>query len=155
MITNYISGSHWRWEEVLPPSPSEHLTTCCCSSLSRVQLFATPWTAAHEAALSSLSPRLCSNSSPLSQWCHLTVLSSATPFSFCLWSFPVSGSFPVSWLFPSGSQNIGASASPSVLPMNIQGWFPLGLTDLISLQSRGLSRIFYNTTAQKHQFFSA
>ena len=81
-----------------------------------------------------LSPRVCSNSCSLSQWCHLTISSSATPFSFCLQSFPASGSFLMSRLFASGGQSIGASASGSVLPMNIQGWSPLGLTSLISLQ---------------------
>ena len=87
---------------------------------------------------------------PLSQWCYLTI-SSSDPFSFCLQSFPASGSFLMSWLFPSGGQSIGASAS--VLPLNVQGWFPLGLTGLISLQSKGLSRVFSNTTVQNHQFF--
>ena len=79
---------------------------------------------------------------------------SVTVFSFCLQSFPGSGSFPKSWLFPSGSQSIGVSASASVLPMNIQGWFPLGLTGLISLLSKGLSSVFSSTTIQRHQFFS-
>ena len=92
---------------------------------------------------------------PLSRWCHPTISSSVVPFSFRLQSFPESGSFPMRWLFTSGGQSIGASASASVLPMNIQGWFPLGLTGLISLQSKGLSRVFSNTTAQKHQFFGA
>ena len=82
----------------------------------------------------SPSPRACSNSYPLSLWCHLTVLSSVIPFSSC----PVSGSFPMSQLFTTGSQSIGTSATVSVLPMNIQDWFPLGFTDLISLQSKGL-----------------
>ena len=100
----------------------------------------------------SLSPRACLNSCPLSQWCHPTTLPSLIPF-FCLQSFPASGSFLMSQLLTSGDQSIGASAS--VLPMNIQGWFPLGLTGLISLQSKGLSRVFFNTTVQKHQFFSA
>ena len=86
-------------------------------------------------------------------WCHPTISSSAIPFSSCLQSFPASGSFPMSQFFPSGGQNIGASAS--VLPMNIQDWFPLGLTGLISLLSKGLSKIFSNTTIQKHQFFSS
>ena len=89
----------------------------------------------------------------LSQWCYLTISSSAALFSFCLQSFPASGYFPVSQLFPSGGQSTGASASPSDLPMNIQGWFPLGLTGLISLLSRGLSRVFSSTTIQKHKFF--
>ena len=103
----------------------------------------------------SLSPGTFSNSCPLSQWCHPTISSSFVPFSSCLQSFPVSGSFSVSWLFISGGQSIGASASASVLPMNnIQGWFPLGWTGWISLQSKGLLRVFSNTTVQKHQFFS-
>ena len=97
----------------------------------------------------------CSNSCPLSKWCHAIISCSINPFSSCLQSFPASGSFPVSQLFASGGQSIGASASASVLPMNIQGWFPLGLTSLLSLQSKGLSRVFSNTIVQKHQFFSA
>ena len=103
----------------------------------------------------SLSTRVCSNSCPLSQWCHPTFLSSVTPFSSCLQSFQASGSFPMSQLLASGSQSIGASASASALPMNTQDWFPLGLTGLISLQSKGLPRVFFNTTVQKHQFFSS
>ena len=99
------------------------------------------------------TPRGCSNLCPLSRWCHVTISSSVVPFSFCLQSFSVSGFFPVSRLFASGSQSIGASASASVLSVNIQGWFPLGLTGLISLQSKGLSRIFCSTTVQKHKFF--
>ena len=101
----------------------------------------------------SLSPGICSNSCPLSRWCYLTASSSASSFSFCLQSFPASGSFPMSWLFASGGHSIGASASASVLPMHIQGWFPLGLTGLISLQSKGLLRAFSSTTIQNHQFF--
>ena len=106
---------------------------CCIAdlmsvqSLSCVQPFATLWT--------SPTPRACSNSSPLSQWCHPTISSSVVPFSSCPQSFPASGSFPISQFFTSGGQSIGVSASASVLPMNIQDWFPLGLTGLISLQS--------------------
>ena len=92
----------------------------------------------------SLSPGVCSNSSPLSQWCYLTISSSGAPFFSCPQSFPASGSFPVSQLFTSGGQSIGASAL--VLPMNSQGWFPLGLTGRISLQSKGPSRVFSSTT---------
>ena len=103
----------------------------------------------------SPSLRVCSNLYPLSRWCHPTISSSVVPFSSCLQSFPASGSFPMSQLFSSGGLSIRVSASASVLPMNIQGWFPLGLTGLISLLSKGLSRIFSNTTVQKHQFFSA
>ena len=98
-------------------------------------------------------PRVCSNSCPLNQWCHLTISSSVVPFSSHFQYFPASGSFLMSQLSTSGGQNIGAMVS--VLPMNIQGWYPLGLTDLIALQSKGLSRVFSNTTFQKHQFFSA
>ena len=95
----------------------------------------------------SLSPEVCSNSRPSSWWCHPTISSSVIPFSSCPESFPASGSFPMSQLFTSGDQSIGASAS--VLPMNIQGWFPLWWTGWISLQSNGLSRVFSNTTVQK------
>ena len=125
--------------------------------LSHFWLFATPWTAAGQASLPSpaLSPRVCSNSCPLYQWCHSTISSSVVPFSSCPQSFPASGSFPMSQLFASGGHSIGASVSASVLPMNIQDWFPLGLISLISLLSKGLSRVFSNTTAQKHQFFGA
>ena len=94
-----------------------------------------------------------SNSCPLSWWCYLIISSSAALFSVWLLSFPTSGSFPMSQLFPSGGQSI--EASPSVLPMNIQDWFPLGWTGWISLQSKGPSRVFSNTTVQKHQFFGA
>ena len=102
----------------------------------------------------SPTPRACSNSCPLSQWCHLTISSSVVPFS-CLQSFPASRTLPMSQFFTSGCQSIGVSASASVLPINIQDWFPLGLSGLISLQSKGLSRIFSNTAVQKHQFFSS
>ena len=100
---------------------------------------------------SSLSPGVCSNSCPWSQWCHPAITSPVILFS-CLQSFPASGYFPMSQLFVPGGQSIGASASASVLPMNIQGWFPLGLTGLSSF-SKGLSRMFSSTTVQKHQFF--
>ena len=101
----------------------------------------------------SPSPGAYWNSCPLSRWCHPTILSSIVPFSFCLQSFPASGSFLISCFFTSNGQSIRASASASVLPMNIQYWFSLGLTGLISLQSKELSRVFSNTTVQKHQFF--
>ena len=104
---------------------------------------------------SSLSLGVCSNLCSLSQWCHSTISSSVAPFSFCSQSFPAPGSFPTSWLFTSGDQSIGASTSASVLPMNIQDWFPLGLTSLISLLSKGLSRVFSSTTVRKHEFFSS
>ena len=97
--------------------------------------------------------RVSSNSCPLSQWCHPTISSSVALFFSCPQSFP--GYFPVNWLFPTSGQRIGASASASVLPVDIQGWFPLGLTCLNSFQSKGLSRVFSGTLIQKHQFFGA
>ena len=103
----------------------------------------------------SPSPRACSNSCPLSRWCHPTILSSVIPFSSCLQPLTALGSFLMSQLFTWGDPSIRGSASTSVLPMNIQGWFLLGLKYLISLQSKGLSRVFSKTTVQKHQFFSA
>ena len=99
----------------------------------------------------SPTPGACSDSRPLSQWCHPTISSSINPFTSCLQSFPASGSFLMSQIFPSGGQSTGASTS--VLSINIQDWFPLGWTGWISLQSKGLSRVFSNTTVQKHQFF--
>ena len=101
----------------------------------------------------SPTPGVYSNSCPLRQWCHPTISSSVIPFSSCLQSFPASGSFQMSQFFTSGGQNIGVSASTSVLPMNTQDWSPLGWTGWISLQSKGLSRVFSNSTVQKHQFF--
>ena len=103
----------------------------------------------------SPTPGVYPNSYPLSQWCHPTISSSVIPFFSCPQSFPASGSFPNSQVFTSGGQSIGASASASVLPVNIQGWFPLGLTGWISLLSKGRSRVFSSTTVQKHQFFGA
>ena len=126
-------------------------------SLSHVWLFVTPWTAALQAFLSftiALSLlKLMSIDSV--RWCHAIISFYVTPFTSCLQSFSASGSFPMSWLFISGSQSFGAATLASVLPMNIQDWFSLGLADLISLLSEGLSRIFSNTTVKKHQFFGA
>ena len=101
----------------------------------------------------SPTPRVHPNPCPLSRWCHPTISSSVVPFSSCPQSFPASGSFPMSQPFTSGGQNIGVSASASVFPMNTQDWFPLGRTGCISLQSKGLPRVFSNTTVQMHQFF--
>ena len=134
------------------------LTICCCDCCSVAK--SCPTLQSHglqhiRLLCTSLSPGDCSNSCPLSRWCYITITSSAIPFSSCLQSFPASGSFPMSWLFVSGGQNIAASASASVLPMNIQDWFPLGSTGLIFLLSKGLSRVFSSTTIWKHQFFSA
>ena len=116
-------------------------------SLSRVQLFVTAGLSVHHQLW--VHPNSC----PLSQWCHPTISFSVVPFSSCLQSFPESGSFPRSQFFTSGGQSIGVSASASVLPMNSQDWFPLQLIGMSSLQFKGLSRIFSNTTVQKHQFF--
>ena len=123
--------------------------------LSLVRLFLTPWTSAHQASGPSPTPGVYSNSSPLSRWCPTTISSSVIPFFFHLQSFPASGSSQMIQLFTSGGQSIGVSASTSVLPMNTQDWSPLGWTGWISLQSRGLSRVFSNSTVQKHQFFGA
>ena len=124
-------------------------------SLSSVRFFV-PHGLQH-ARLSCLSPipEACSNSCPLSWWCRSTISSSGVPFSSCFQSFPTSGSFPMTQFFALGSQRIGVSASTSVLPMNTQNWPPLGWTGWISLQSKGLSRVFSNTTVRKHQFVSA
>ena len=128
-------------------NPSDYTSLVAVVELpSRVQLFATPWAAACQAPLSfTPSPGVCSSSCPLSWWCHPTISSSIALFSSCPQSFPASGSFPRSQLFISGSQTIRASASASVFPMNIQDWFPLGLTGFIYLQSKGLSRVFSST----------
>ena len=103
----------------------------------------------------SPTPGVHPNSCPLSRWCYPTISSSVIPFSSCPQSFPASGSFPMSQLLASGSQSFGVSTSTWVLPMNTQDWSPLGWTGWISLQSKGLSRVFSNTTVQKHQFFGA
>ena len=120
--------------------------------LSCIQLFETSWTAACQA---SLSFTISGTWMPLSWWYYLTISSSVARFSCWPWSFPASESFPVSWRLSSDDQSIGASASASVLPMNIQGWVSLGLTGLMSLLSKRLSRVFSSTTIQRHQFFEA
>ena len=122
-------------------------------SRSVVSDCATPRTATHQASLSHRQThRVYPNSCPMSRWCHPTISSSVILFS-CPQSFPASTSFQMGQLCASGSQSTGVSASTSVLPMNTQDWFPLGWTGWISLQSKGLSRVFSNTTVQKHQFF--
>ena len=154
------------------PNPMTSLTNeSCCSQLSKESTLSPSkeFSSVHSVVSDSLQPHglqharpPCSspapgvypNSCPLSQWCHQTISSSVVPFSSCLQSFPASGSFQMSQFFPSGGQSIGVSASASVLPMNTQDWSPLGWTGWISLQSKGLSRVFSNTTVQKHQFFS-
>ena len=124
-------------------------------SLSRVRFFVTPWITAPQATCPSPTPGVYSDSCQSSQWCHPAKSSSVIPFSSCPLSHPASGSFPMSQHFAWGGQSIGVSALASVLPMNIQDWSPLEWTGWISLQSKGLSRVFSNTTVQKHQFFGA
>ena len=133
-----------------------------CSSVQFISVQLSRWVVSdfatcglQDARLScpSPTPGAYSNSCPSSRWCHPTLSSSVIPLSFHLQSFPATGSFPMSMFFTSGGQGIGVSALASVLPMNTQDWSPLGWTGLISLQSKGLSRIFSNTTVQKHQFF--
>ena len=143
------------------PSPLSEWVFCSVQSLSRVWLFVTPWTAARQASLSITNSwslfRLMSiddmDSCPW-RWCHPTVSSSAILFSSHLQSFQASGSFQMNQFFASGGQSNGVSASTSVLPMNLEDWFSLGWTGWISLQSKGLSRVFSNTTVQKHTFCS-
>ena len=162
---NCSAGSTWwgrsraccrPWLPLLGPAsslpPITFLSFSSVQSLSCVWLFVTPWTHAR-LLCPSPTPGVCSSSSPLSPWCHLTISSSVVPFSSCLQSFPASGSFPMSQFFASGGQRIGVTASTSVLPMNIQDLFPLGWTGWISFQFKGLSRVLSNTTIQKHQFF--
>ena len=122
--------------------------------LSHVWLFVTHGLQHTKFPCPSPTTGACSNSCPSSWWCHPTISSSVIPFSPCLQSSLESGSFPMSQFFESGGQSIAGSASASVLPVNIQDWFPSGLTGLISLQCKGLSRVFSNTTVQKHEFFS-
>ena len=123
-------------------------------SLSHVQFFATPWTATHQASLSIINSWSLLKLMSIKSQCHPTISSSVIPFSSCLQSFPESGSFPRSYFFASAGQSIEASASASVLPMNMQDWFPLGLTGLIPLLSKGLSKVFSSTIIQKYQFFN-
>ena len=127
---------------------------CYCCSITKLCLTLRPRGLQHaQLSCPSLSPGACSNSCLLSRWCHPTISSSVIPFSSCLQSSPALRSFPMSQLLASDGQSIGASASASVLPVNIQGWFSLVLTGLISLLSKGLSRVFSSTTIWKYQFF--
>ena len=138
-----------------PASPAEKTLPHSFQAISHVQLFATPWTTARQASLSITNSQSLPKLMSMSQWCHPTISSSVVPFSSCSQSFPASGSFQMSQLFASGGQSTGVSASTSVLPMNTQDQSPLGWTGWISLQSKGLSRVFSNTIVQKHQFFGA
>ena len=139
-------------------TPSATWGALCIQFSSVAQLCLTLWPHGLQHSMPPCptpTPGVYSNSCPLSQWCRPTISSSVVPFSSCPQSLPASGSFPRSQLFAAGGQNIGVSASTSVLPMNTQDWSPLGWTGWISLQSKGLSRVFSNTTVQKHQFFGA
>jgi len=154
------SAPNWKLMKVLTPSfcPDNSEIHCQFSQFSHsvISNSLQPQGLQHaRLPCPSPTPGACSNSCPSSQWCHPTISSSVIPFSSCLQSFPASGSFPMSQFFSSGGQSIGASASASVHPMNIQDWSPLGWTGLISLQSKGLSRVFSNTTIWKHRFFDA
>ena len=149
-------------EPVSPALPGGFLTTgppgnsgCCCSAAKLCPTLQPQRLQHARLPCPSLSAWVCSGSCSLSWLCYLTILSSTATFSFCLQSSPASGPFLISWLFTSGGQNIGPSASATVLPINIQGWFSLGLTSLISVLSKGLSRVLSSTTIRKHQFFAA
>ena len=145
--------------QVLTPGPLGKSRVVCLFSLSSVQVscsvvsnYLRPYGLQHaRLPCPSSTPGACSNPCPSSRWCHPTISCSVVLFS-CLQSFPASGSFPMSQFFASSGQSIGVAPLASVLPMNIQGWFPLPLTGLISFQSKGLSRVFSNTTVYKHQF---
>ena len=150
VIQRKVRGLHWNWAWVKSSRDS-----CCCSVTESCLTLCDARTTVCQAPSPPPSPAVCSNSCQLNRWCYLTISSSVASFFFCLQSFPASGAFAVSWLFTSHGQSTGASASASVLPINIHGWFPLGLIGLISLQSKGLSRVFSNTTVQKHQFFGS
>ena len=152
-LNGRFSYNEWDW-------PLLYVRCSYCFSRSVLSNSTAPWIAwgcrtglKHRLPCPSPSPKVCSNSCPLSQWCHPTISSSVIAFCFCPQSFPASGAFPINRLFALGGQSIGASASASVLPMNIQGWFPLGLTGWISLLSKGLSRVFSSNTVLKNQFF--
>ena len=148
-----FSSLHRQWDAQLYIISDEEFSIV--HSLSRVQLFATPWITAHQDSLSIQTPRVYSNSCPLSRWCHPAISSSVVPFSSCPQSLQTSGCFPLSQLFAWGSQSIGVSASTSVLPMNTQDSSPSVWTGWISLESKGLSKVFSNTTVQKHHFLGA
>ena len=145
---------NWRpWPINTRKNAQHHSLFSSVQSLSHIWLFATPWIMACQASLSITSSGVYSNSCPSSWWCHPAISSSVVPFSSCPQSLQASGCFSMSQLFAWGGQSIGVSASASVLPMNTQDWSTLGWTGWISLQSKGLSRVFSNTTVQKHQFF--
>ena len=141
--------NEWKESTIFPLSYTDY---CCCSVAHSCLTLCSPVDCSSPGfPVLHYLPELAQTHVHLSQWCHPTIL--YRPFSSCPQSFPASGSFPMSWLFTSGGQRIGVSASVSVLPMNIQGWFPVGWTGLISLLSKGLSRVFSSTIIWKYQFF--
>ena len=148
-----ICGHRWGRRGGMNWESSTETYICCCCSVTRSCLTLCNSTDCR-LPCPSPTPEACSNSCPLSWWCHPAISSSVVPFSSCLQSSPASGSFPMIQFFTSAGQSIGASASASVFLMNIWDWFPIGLTGLISLQSKGLSRIISNNTIEKRQFFS-
>ena len=144
-----MSNASQSYKEVSPHTSQNQFSSAArsCLTLCNPMDWSTPGFPVHHQLLD------LAQTCPSSRWHHATISYSFVPFSSCLQSFPASGSFPRSQFFTSGDETIEASASASVLPMNIQDWFPLGLTGWMSLQSKGLSRVFSNTTVQKHQFF--
>ena len=149
-------GRHCQWQRLSILAIQSHSASVLRFSCAVMSSYLRPHGLQHSRLpCPSPTPGACSNSNPSSQWCYPTISSSVIPLSSCFQYLPVSRSFPMSQSFASGGQSTGASASASVLPMNIQDWFPLEWTGWISLQSKGLSRVFSNTTVQKHQFFSA
>ena len=134
----------------------ECISCCCCSAAKSCLMLCNPMNYSMPGfPVLHYLPELAQTQCPLSRWCHPTITFSVSPFSSCLQSFSGLKSFPMIWLFASGGQSIGASTSASVLPMSIQGWFPLGLIGLIFFLSKELSRVFFSTTIQKYKFFSA
>ena len=151
-LPTYVWGRCQEWNP--GTSPRVMLSSSCCS-VTKSCLTLQPHGLQHAGLpCPPRAPRVCSNSCPSGRWCHPALSSSVVPFSSCPQNLPASEFFPMSQLFTSGSQSIGVSASASFLQMNTQDWSPLGWTGWISLQSKGLSRVFSNTTVQKHQFFS-
>ena len=144
IIVNSLETSIFKWSSVQLSLVAQSCLTLQLHGLQHARPRCPPPT-----------PRVYSNSCPSSQWCHPTISSSVVPFSSHLQTFPASESFQMSYFFTSGGQSIGISVSASVLPMNIQDWFPLEWTSWISLLSKGLSRVFSNTIVQKHQLFGA
>ena len=141
-------------DSFLSPSGNSEFCCCCCSVAKLCPTLWDPSLQHSRLLFPTVSPIVCSNSCPLSQWSHTIISSSVTPFSSCPQLFPGPMSFPMSLLFASGGQSIGVPASTLVLSRNIQGWFPLRLTGLTSLLSEGLSRVFSSTTVWKHRLFS-